>query len=119
MQDRLNTLVLAGEKVATAGLWQQEYLDESEALDAVGERQVIIAAGGSPVAVVEVTRVERHRFADVPWEFAAAEGEGFTSIEDWRSGHRSYFANEGIAVSDDDLVVCVWFRVVDAEPAGP
>jgi uncharacterized protein YhfF len=115
MQDRLNALVLAGEKVATAGLWQHEYVDDGEVLDAVGEHQVLIDADGQPMAVVEITRVKTHGFAEVPWEFAAAEGEGFASIEDWRSGHRSYYASEGLAVDDDDLFVCVWFRVVDRE----
>ena len=33
-----------------------------------------------------------HRFRDVPWEFADAEGEGFRSIEHWRDGHQSYYA---------------------------
>jgi hypothetical protein len=37
-QDRLNALVLAGEKVATAGPWEQDYVNEDEALEAVGER---------------------------------------------------------------------------------
>jgi uncharacterized protein YhfF len=113
MQDRLNALVLAGQKIATAGLWQQEYVDEGEALDFVGERQILLTGDDEPLAVVEITRVEVHAFGDVPWEFAAAEGEGFESIEHWRSGHRSYYANEGITVDDRDRVVCVWFELVN------
>ena len=53
-----------------------------------------------------------HLFGLVPWEFAEAEGEGFTSIEHWREAHRDFYAAEGIEVRDDDLVVCVWFRVL-------
>ena len=53
-----------------------------------------------------------HRFAEVPWEFADAEGEGFTSADDWRDGHRSFYERTGIDVNDD-LVVCCWFRVVE------
>ena len=113
MQDRLNALVLAGEKVATAGLWRNEYVDEGEPLEVVGERQILLdGVEEQPLAVVEITRVEIHPFAEVPWEFADAEGEGFESIEHWRDGHRTFYANEGITVGDDDLVVCVWLRVV-------
>jgi uncharacterized protein YhfF len=113
MQDRLNALVLAGEKVATAGLWRYEYVDEGEPLDVVGERQILLdGVEEHPLAVVEITRVETHPFVEVPWEFAAAEGEGFESIEHWRDGHRTFYANEGITIGDYDLVVCVWFKVV-------
>ena len=113
MQERLTSLVLAGEKGATAGLWNEDYLGEGEALDEVGERQALLGADGKVVAIIEVTRVERTRFADVTWEFAQAEGEGFTSIEDWRQGHRTYWAELGVDVDDDTEVVCMWFEVVD------
>ena len=53
------------------------------------------------------------RFVDVPWEFADAEGEGFKDIDRWREGHRSYYRGDGIEISDDDDVVCVWFQVVE------
>ena len=42
MQDRLNALVLAGDKRATAGLWNEDYVLEGEALDEVGERQALL-----------------------------------------------------------------------------
>jgi len=57
--------------------------------------------------------VDRVRFIDVTWEFAQAEGEGFTSVDDWRAGHREYWTSEGIEIDDDTPVVCVWFEVVD------
>lgn len=86
MRDRLNALVLAGTKTATAGLWKDEYEPHEEAVDVVGERQVVLDSNDEATAMVEITRVETHRFADVPWEFALAEGEGFRDIEHWRDG---------------------------------
>lgn len=65
--------------------------------------------------MVEITRVERFRFMDVPWEFAVAEGEGFTRIDDWRRGHRAYYKSQGSPVRDEDEMVCVWIRVVEPE----
>jgi uncharacterized protein YhfF len=103
---------MSGTKAATAGLWAVEYELEGEEIDRVGERQVILDSSGAPAAVVEITRVERYRFIDVPWEFALAEGEGFKSIADWRQGHVSYYAQQGFSIQGDDLTVCVWFRLV-------
>jgi uncharacterized protein YhfF len=80
MPDRLNALVRSGTKTATAGLWRAECEPEGGEIDRVGERQVILDSSSGPAALVEITRVERYRFIDVPWEFALAEGEGFKSI---------------------------------------
>jgi uncharacterized protein YhfF len=113
MQDRLNALVLAGDKRATAGLWNEDYVAEGEVLDEVGERQALLDDDGTLIAVIEVTRVDQVPFAEVTWAFAQEEGEGFTSIEDWRDGPRGYWADEGITVDDDTPIVCVWFDVVD------
>lgn len=113
MRRRLTESALAGMKVATGDLLQPGYLDEGEAVEKVGERQVLLGEDERPAAVVEIVRVETHEFAQVPWEFADAEGEDFRSIEHWRSGHRSYYAEHGIDVGDEAPFVCVWFRVLD------
>lgn len=115
MRTRLTNLALDGVKVATAGLLEQDYVDEGEAVEKVGEIQYLLGDGGRPVARVEITRVEVLAFSEVPWEFADAEGEGFRSVEHWRNGHVSYYAVEGIAVTDDTEMVCVWFRVLGSE----
>ena len=81
MQDRLNPLVLAGDKQATAGLWNEDYVGEDEAIDEVGEHQALLDDDSRLIAILEVTRVEKVRLAEVTWEFAQAEGEGFTSID--------------------------------------
>jgi uncharacterized protein YhfF len=113
MQDRLNSLVLAGEKRATAGLWQQDYVGEGEALDEVGERQALLDAEGKVIAIVEIVRAELTSFGEVTWAFAEAEGEGFTDLDDWRDRHRAFWEELGVEVDDDTPVVCVWFEVVD------
>ncbi|MBP1786476.1 MULTISPECIES: ASCH domain-containing protein [Micromonospora] len=114
LRTRLNTLVLSGVKTATAGL-MQEYDDENEELEHVGERLVLVDDNDRFVAVVEVTGVEVVRFADVPWDFARAEGEGDRSIEEWREGHGAYWARQGTPVTDDTRIVCLRFRVVSTE----
>ena len=111
VRTRLNDLVLAGLKVATAGMLA-EYEREGEALEHVGERLALVDDGGNPVATVEVTAAEVLRFADVDWAFAQAEGEGFTSLEHWRQTHAAFFSATGAPVDDDSLIVCISFRLV-------
>ncbi|MFJ8831768.1 ASCH domain-containing protein [Micromonospora aurantiaca] len=114
LRTRLNTLVLSGVKTATAGL-VQEYDDENEELEYVGEQLVLVDDNDALVGVVEVTGVEVVRFADVPWDFARAEGEGDRSIEEWREGHGAYWARQGTPVTDDTRIVCLRFRLVSTE----
>lgn len=111
MRERLNGLVIAGQKQATAGLLS-EYEQEGEEFEHVGERLALLDDDGEQIATVEVTGLEIHPFAQVPWEFAAAEGEGDENIEDWRAGHSGYWSDEGTPVRDDTPIVCVRFVLV-------
>jgi uncharacterized protein YhfF len=117
LRTTLNTLVLSGVKTATAGLLT-EYAAENEELEHVGERLVLVDDDDKLIGVVEVTGVEVVRFADVSWEFARSEGEGDRSIEEWREGHRRYWARVGFPVDDDTQVVCIRFRLVSAGDGG-
>ncbi|WP_088976790.1 ASCH domain-containing protein [Micromonospora coxensis] len=117
LRARLNTLVLAGVKTATAGL-VTEYAEEGEELEHVGERLALVDDDDRLVGVVEVTAVETVRLADVSWEFARAEGEGDRSIAEWREGHAAYWARVGTPVTDDSEIVCLRFRLVSAGDGG-
>jgi uncharacterized protein YhfF len=114
---RLNDYVLHGEKRATAGLLALDYEAEGEPLEQVGELLALTDDKGEPIATLRVTDVVVRRFADVPWEFAQAEGEGFTSIEHWRDGHRGHWSRDGVAVEDATRVVCVQFDLVEVGPS--
>jgi len=111
LRAELNALVLAGRKTATAGLLS-EYDQEGEELEHVGERLALLDDEQTPVAAVGVTAVDVLRFADVPWQFAAAEGEGDADLDAWRDGHRRYWAVAGTPVEDETPVVCLRFRLV-------
>ncbi|MFC0005115.1 ASCH domain-containing protein [Micromonospora siamensis] len=117
LRARLNGLVLAGVKTATAGLLT-EYAQEREELEHVGERLVLVDDDDQFVGVVEVTGVEVVRFADVSWDFARSEGEGDRSLEEWRAGHAAYWQREGTPVTDDTDVVCIRFRLESAGDGG-
>lgn len=113
MRDRLNGLVLAGQKTATAGLLSTDYEAEDEPIEQVGEQMVLVDTQGSAIAQVEVTGVDVTAFDAVTWQFADAEGEGFTSIEDWRAGHRRFWTAAGVQVDNSTMVVCLRFRLID------
>jgi len=110
MRQRLNALILAREKRATAGL-AGDYVAEGEPLEHVGERLTLVDDEGERVATVVVTKVVTCRFIDVPWEFARAEAEGDESIEEWREGHREYWTSVGEQVDDSTTVVLIWFEL--------
>ena len=86
IREWLNGLVLEGEKRATAGT-TDDYEDNEK--EYVGERLALVNDDLVKVGIVEVTGVVETTFGEVPWSFAQAEGEGDTSIEEWRAGHRS------------------------------
>ncbi|MFG1943501.1 ASCH domain-containing protein [Nonomuraea sp. NPDC048826] len=114
----LTDLVLSGSKSATAGLLELDYLREGEELEHAGERLALLDDAGDHVATLEVTQVRQLPFAEVPWEFAEAEGEGFRDIDHWREAHRGYWRAEGYEVDDSTTVVCLWFRVVGQRSSG-
>jgi uncharacterized protein YhfF len=112
MRRQLTELTLSGVKTATAGLLELDYHAEDEPLEHIGERLALVGDSGDKVAELEVTDVRLVPFAEVGWDFAQAEGEGFTSVDHWRDAHRRYWAAEGHQVDDSSTVVCVRYRVV-------
>jgi len=111
MRARLNELVLAGLKRATAGT-ADEYGDE--AFEHVGERLALVDDDLTKVGEVEVTATELTTFGAVPWSFAQAEGEGDASIHQWREGHRRFWSDEGVSVTDDLAVFLIYFSLVES-----
>lgn len=108
----LNSLVLSGAKTATAGVLERDYRAEGEEPEVAGERLVLIDSDEAGIAEVEVTSVDIVPFASVTWEFAQAEGEGYTSLAHWRDVHLEYWKSVGQAVEDTTDIVCVHFRLV-------
>src|SRR3954471_18870028 len=77
MADKLLGFVLSGAKTATC--WSVRDGQQTE----VGKRMVVKDGEGRPRAVVETVSLEQARFDQVPWSFAAAEGEGDACLEHW------------------------------------
>lgn len=115
LADDLLAQVIAGTKRATTGsTWA---LDAERApYPMVGGHSIVTTFAGEPRVLLETTRVEILRFADVDAEFAAVEGEGDGSLAYWRRVHIDYFTQEcaalGRTFTEDMPVVCERFKVV-------
>jgi uncharacterized protein YhfF len=125
LRDQLVAAILDGTKTSTTGL-VADYEHEGDPLPRPGERQVVIDSAGQPVAVIEIVAVRVLRLKDVDLAHVIAEGEGDTSVAQWRAGHETFWHSApmrealddpGFTVDDDTLVVAEEFRVVKQEPS--
>jgi uncharacterized protein YhfF len=111
----LAALVLQGVKRATAGsLWAIQA--EGKQLQKPGDLSIVTNWVGQPLCIIETEAVEIVPFREVTAEFAAAEGEGDSSLSFWRAAHTDAFTREcsriGRAFEQTMPVVCERFRVV-------
>jgi uncharacterized protein YhfF len=111
-REKLVNLILHGEKRATAGLLTSGYEAEGEPIEHVGELLAIVDNDGTHVGTMQVTRCEVLRFADVPDELALAEAEGDLNAADFRASHLAYWTRVGETVTDDTLIVTVYFDLL-------
>jgi uncharacterized protein YhfF len=109
MRNRLNDLIINGNKRATAGLLKEDYIDEGDEIDFVGERLAILDNDQKQIGVIKVTRVDVLEFKDVPTEFALAEAEGDLSGDDFRQSHSKFWNSVGVDVKPETKVVTVYF----------
>ncbi len=118
--DRLLALYLAGRKPAGSSLLA-DFQAHGEALPQVGDHWIVLDSRGAPRLILRTARVEQHRFADIPEEVARAEGEGDSSVADWKRLHAGFFApfleQWGVASLEEATVITELFEEVHREPA--
>ena len=120
LRDQLVGAILDGTKTTTTGLLV-EYEHEGSPLPRAGQRQAVVDSAGNRVAVIELTAVRVIRLADVDLAHALGEGEGYTSVAEWRAGHEEFWHSAEVraelgdpdfTVGDDTLLVTEEFRLV-------
>jgi uncharacterized protein YhfF len=121
LRDRLVAAILAGDKSSTTSLLI-EYEREGVPLPEVGARSVVVDSADQTVAVIEVTEVRVVPVGDIDLAHAIAEGEGYETVADWRTGHeqfwhspemRAYLGDPAFTVDDETLAVAERFRLVE------
>ena len=103
--------VVRGEKIGPAGLLGEE------PLPIVGERSTLVDIDDRPIGIVETTEVRILRVGECERQFAIDEGEGFTSVAEWREAHVAYWSSYWPEpITDDTMFVAERFRVVELFP---
>jgi len=119
LSEELVALIRTGRKRGGASLlWAHEA--DVDPVPVVGEIEIVVDHLNAPSLVTRVTEVDVVAFNQVSAQFAAREGEGDGSLEYWRKAHWSFFSREcqriGRVPSDDMLVVCCSFEVLNVVP---
>ncbi len=120
LRDLLVAAILDGSKTTTTGL-VADYEHEGSQLPWPGQREAVVDSAGNRVAVIELTAVRVIRLADVDLAHALGEGEGYTSVAEWRAGHEGFWHSAEMraalddpdfTVDDDTLLVAEEFRLL-------
>jgi uncharacterized protein YhfF len=120
LRDKLVGAILSGAKTSTSGLLA-EYEQANEPLPEVGQRSAVVDSAGNRVAVIEVTDVRVIRVGDVDLRHAIDEGEGYETVQQWRTSHAEFWHSTDVRdelgdpdfrVDDDTLIVAERFRLV-------
>jgi uncharacterized protein YhfF len=112
-RDKLISFILDGNKRATAGTLEWDYMAENEPIETVGEKLAVINNQNQHIATIQAIRVDVKRFADVPTEFALAEAEGDLSGDDFRASHFAFWSKLGLDIRDDTEIVLVYFDLIE------
>jgi uncharacterized protein YhfF len=121
LRDALVAAILRGEKTSTTGL-VAEYEHYGEELPWVGERCRLIDSTGRGVAVIETTEVRLIPLSEVDFQHAVDEGEGFSTVAQWRAEHERFWRSSEMltalddpdfTVDDDTIVIAQRFHVME------
>ncbi|GAB3007328.1 hypothetical protein GCM10023080_086190 [Streptomyces pseudoechinosporeus] len=106
LHDQLVAAILDGSKTSTTGLLV-DYEHEGEPLPEARSRSVVVDSDDRPVGVIKVTDVRVVPLAQVDLAHAVDEGEGYTSVAEWRAGHERFWHSEEMraALEDPDFTV--------------
>ena len=112
-RNKLISLILDGNKRATAGTLEWDYQAQSEPIETVGEKLAVLDNQNRHIATIQVTRVEVKKFVEVPDEFALAEAEGDLSGDDFRVSHLEFWSKMGLPIRNETEIVLVYFDVIE------
>jgi uncharacterized protein YhfF len=113
-RDKILDCLFNGNKRATAGLVEYDYVAENEPFEHVGEVLVVVGNDGEDLGRIRVTSVEVVRFDQVPDEFALAEAEGDLTGDDFRKSHGDFWTSCGYDVKPESEVLLVYFDLVSS-----
>lgn len=99
LRDQLVAAILNGSKTSTTALVINY---EGEPWPEVGNCSVVIDSDDRPVGVIEFTEVRVVPLAQVDLAHVVDEGEGDTSVAEWRAGHEQFWHSEEMRAELED-----------------
>lgn len=125
LRDALVGAILDGRKTATTSLFAEYNFDESK-VERAGAREAVIDSRGNIVCVTVILKAEIIPIKNVTFEHAINEGEGFTTLKEWREAHNAFWCSKDfvaeigeVDISDETLVVCHTFTIDHSYPVRP
>lgn len=124
LREQLVAAILDGSKTSTT-CTLIEFEVERQELPQPGQREVVIDSSGRGLAVIEMTQVRTVPLSEVDVQHAIDEGEGFTSVAQWRAGHEKFWHSAQMRESMGDphftvdastLLVLQRFKVIAQVP---
>lgn len=116
--DELAQLVVDGVKSATCS-GHIFYEIEKEPLPKVDDYSIVLNSKDEPMCIIRTSEVTIIPMNEVPEQFAYDEGEGDRSYKYWRDVHIEFFTSAlkevGLAFSEDMLLVCERFELIDVK----
>lgn len=122
LRDRIVAAIIAKEKTTTSSLYE-EWIREKEPLPLIGRRERVVDSAGAGVCITEIVRAYTCRLADITLAHALGEGEGFTTVAEWRNAHEDFWGSADFRISvgephinidDDTIIVCEEFTLVSS-----
>jgi len=115
--DELAKMVVVGRKTTTTSTYAG-YEARNESIPHIGKCSIILDSKDKPVGIIEVINVKVMPMNEVPMGHRANEGDCGADGELWWDVHEEYFtsilAERGEAFSEDMLVVCEEFKLIDS-----
>jgi uncharacterized protein YhfF len=115
MPAQLAHLVVCGHKRGTAS-WLRATEHEGLTVPTPGLVSIVTDGFGLPRCAIQTEQVQHVPFREVDATFAASEGEGDRSLEDWRQSHRAYFVAEaeslGLSWDESEVILLESFGLL-------
>lgn len=117
LRDTLVAAILSGAKTSTTSVRAEWDTDPAAELGVVG---AVVDSDGVRVAAIETTEIRVVRLGDVDLAHVIDEGEGDTTVVQWRAGHTGFWNSPeyqaelgpNFVLDDETLLVLQRFRVV-------
>lgn len=96
------TAILNGEKTTTTCLLA-EFKPGEDPHNEIGELEAVVNSDDEIVCVTRTVNVRVVRLGEVSLDHAMGEGEGYTTVAEWRAGHEKFWTSSPSCVMSEPV----------------